>query len=661
MIITDGIRVEDALESLREDDGIPESALERIREKAQQILERSADPLHGQSQDDKNGLIYGLIQSGKTSVITVSAAMAVDNKYDCVLVLTSDNNELYDQTIARIKRALIGINVLGKRDSKNQESFNRQLKTSQFVIVCSKNAGTLGSLNEAFRKAKAKGLATLIIDDEGDQASLDTNVNRASAETSRINSEIGRLRKYFQISTYLAVTATPQALFLQEDTGKYRPDFTVVIEPGPGYVGGDTFFAPGSKYLVDDVPLEEFEELTTTHQTHPSGTVPKGLRRALFTFFVGATVQKIRKRGKLFAFLCHVSTSTNDHSFIADLIEKFKEDTFKTLQEGETSTSKKYKAVLSDLEEAYEELSSTDDDLPALTEVVERFIRYFGAAYVKEIHYSSQEEISLDGVYNLFVGGNKLSRGVTIENLLVTYYGRNPRRPNADTVLQHARMYGYRQKQLSVTRIYLPRRLSQHFRAIHESEKALREAVLRDETGEFIGIHLRLDHLGATRSNVVPKDNLRLYVAGVTYNPQYPLRAQKIQKETEQLDKALEKYEDAKSYTITIDQMISILKHCPADEENFPNALWNPDTISEALNQLKTLRGNKAYLVLHRDRNITKARRETQGAYSGGELELALKDYPTLFLQRQNTTGDKVAVWWPHVRVPETGRFMFSF
>jgi hypothetical protein len=115
-----------------------------------------------------------LIQSGKTSILTVSAAMAADNGFDCILVLTTDNDPLYEQTLDRVKAALRCLTILGKKDWEEPQRFSKQLQSKPFGIVCSKNGSMLKSLLLAFQKAKAKGLSVLIIDDEADQASLNT-------------------------------------------------------------------------------------------------------------------------------------------------------------------------------------------------------------------------------------------------------------------------------------------------------------------------------------------------------------------------------------------------------------------------------------------------------------------------------------------------------
>ena len=177
MIIRDGAHTTDALSVLGTEIKYPES-LRSITERAAQVLEQSVNPIGGVPDHPSDGLLYGLIQSGKTSIITVAAAMAADNGFQCILILTSDIDLLYDQTLERIRKALRGLTVLGKNDWKDALRFERHLKARAFVVVCSKNGSKLKSLLEAFKAAHAKGLSTLIIDDEADQASLNTYTSK---------------------------------------------------------------------------------------------------------------------------------------------------------------------------------------------------------------------------------------------------------------------------------------------------------------------------------------------------------------------------------------------------------------------------------------------------------------------------------------------------
>lgn len=654
-VITNGPHTTEILRILEKD--LKAGGIAAAAQRAERIIDLSVDPNGGPPSQDSDGLLYGLIQSGKTSIMTVAAAMAADNGFQCILVLTTDNDPLYEQTLDRVRAGLRGLSVLGKREWRDPVRFRSKLRTPPFAVVCSKNGSMLQSLLDAFRSAGAKNLSVLIIDDEADQASLNTFTSKGTGQVSRINNVITAFRNYFPVNTYLQVTATPQALFLQRPDHRYRPSFSILSEPGPGYVGGDAFFGSGRDNLLRLVDLTEVNQLRASNQPSPSGVLPSGLRRALYTFLVGAAARVLERPTDSFAFLCHVSMSTRDHSYIVGLIDSFKEECINAFQKPNSS---KYQSMMKGLRAAYDDLLRTAPNLPNFARIVEQVRFYINGANIRLVNASSSDEIALDGVFNLFVGGNKLGRGVTIKNLLVSYYGRNPRTPNADTVLQHARMYGYRERDIGVTRLFLPQRLADHFTSIHQMETTLRDLLEQFPDGCFEGIYVS----GAwqpTRRNVLDPNSLGYYVAGSSYNPRYPLRTAAVKKNTAWLNTELAPFKDSDGYKeVTVDRIVELLARCEIDPQHGAQ-VWNPESLRAALDMLKKMRGQRAYLVVRRGRDLRQARRETQGILAGGEEALAPRDAVTLFLYRQNATpkGEE-EVWWPQLRFPD-GNYVLAF
>jgi hypothetical protein len=656
VLITDGIHTQEVLNVLEKDLG--KSGTTVALQKASKILELAVNPVGGPPAEKSDGLLYGLIQSGKTSILTVSAAMAADNGFDCVLVLTTDNDPLYDQTLDRLKAALRCLTILGKKDWKDPVRFAKQLQSRPFGIVCSKNGSMLKSLLEAFQKAKAKGLSVLIIDDEADQASLNTFTAKQNGKVSTINQAITDFRNYFPVNTYLQVTATPQSLFLQRPGHRYRPSFTVLTEPGAGYVGGDAFFGAGSTNLLRDVDINEIALLKASNQPKPTGALPTGLKKALFSFFVAAAAKVIVRPADNFAFLCHVSMGTKDHEYTRLLLDDFKGETIGAFK---NKSSAKYTAMEKGIKEAYDDLSKTDHTLAPFGDILAKIERYIPGANIKLINAISNDEIKLDSVFNIFVGGNKLGRGVTIKNLLVSYYGRNPKTPRADTVLQHARMYGYRHGDLGVTRLFLPPRLADHFKSIHEMEKSLRDLVKKYQDGCFEGLYIS-GQWAPTRSNILDPNTIGYYVEGSSYNPRHPLRTVESKKATQWLDGQLSNVKDAPpSKTITVQRLLELIEKIEIDP-NYGAQLWDIKAIRTALDVLADKnKSEKAYLVVRRDRDLKAIRTERHGIIQSSEATLAPTDAPTLFMYRSNANTDGEAeVWWPQLRFPD-GNYVLAF
>lgn len=466
-----------------------------ISKTADEVAKKWVNPLSG-GKEAINGLIYGLVQSGKTGVLSVTGAIGADEGYTTIIILTSDIDPLYEQTLGRVREAFPGMDIIGKKEFKDADSFLQRIKGGTCAVVTSKNSGLLNTLIENFKGGRVRGLRCLIIDDEADQASLNTRERRADGTRSAINNRLVELRGFFEKNTYLQVTATPQALFLQTPDHDFRPTFTVLSHPGSDYVGGEEFFGDNSN-LVREFELNDIAVLSPGPQPTPILTIPKSLLRALDTFMIGATFKRTNEADQNCAFLCHVSTRTDDHKHIVDLMRKYKTDLT-------TGLKTKNHAVVTRLKAAYEDLVSTHEGLrdSKFEDLMKNIVFLSPGITIKLVNGSTDEDVAVKSPYNLFVGGNKLGRGVTIKNLLVSYYGRHPKKPQADTVLQHARMYGYRRKDIGLLRLFLPPELHIVFRAINKMERGLRDLIARRPSEEFRGVYLE-SGLSATRRNVL--------------------------------------------------------------------------------------------------------------------------------------------------------------
>lgn len=628
------------------------SEVDDIQRTAEEVAANWANPLSG-GQEQTNGLIYGLVQSGKTGVLTATGAIGADEGYKTLIILTSDIDPLYEQTYARAQEAFPGIDILGKKDIRQLESFVQRIKGGTCAIVVTKNGGHLRTLIENFKKGSLRGVSCLIIDDEADQASLNTRAQRDDGSRSAINELIEEIRAFFHKNTYLQVTATPQALFLQAEEHSFRPKFTVLSHPGADYVGGEDFFSDDST-LVREFPLSDIASLTPGPQPAPSQTIPASLLRALDAFMIAATYKRSSEPTQNCAFLCHVSTKTTDHNHIVGLLRKYKTDLTSSLKSKDQKT-------ISRLRDAYDDLASTHPPLKqasfdALIEAVEFFSP--GIA-VKLVNGQTDEDVAVRSPYNLFVGGNKLGRGVTIKNLLVSYYGRNPRTPQADTVLQHARMYGYRRKDIGLLRLFLPPQLHTVFKAINKMERSLRDLVSSRMAEEFRGIYVE-GNLQPTRKNVLVPGAVGVYTAGGTYNPAQVRRDIEDSRGLAEIDAILGDIPDGEFRELPIETIRRLIGlTCPDPEA--AELVWDGLAIAESIGQCATLRNQATgFVYVDRDRDLVGRRRETQGILTGGEARLVLDTKPTLFMLRTAEKEGRKAAWWPQVRFP-AGRYAFAF
>jgi hypothetical protein len=624
--------------------------VEDINRTAKEVVGKWVDPLSG-GKEETNGLIYGLIQSGKTGVLTVTGAMGADEGYRTVVILTTDNDPLYEQTLGRAQEAFPGIDIIGKKEFKDADSFLQRIKGGTCAIVTTKNSGLLKTLIENFTKGRVRGLTCLIIDDEADQASLNTRARRADGTRSTINDRIATLRGFFDKNTYLQVTATPQALFLQTPGHDFRPKFTVLSHPGADYVGGEDFFGDESK-LVREFDLNDISALAPGPQPSPTLEIPKSLLRALDTFMIGATFKRTKDADQNCAFLCHVSTRTDDHKHIVDLLRKYKTDLAAKLKA-------ENQAVIDRLKTAYDDLASTHEGVrdARFDKLVEAIGFFSPGITVKLVNGLTDEDVAVKSPYNLFVGGNKLGRGVTIKNLLVSYYGRNPKRPQADTVLQHARMYGYRRKDIGLLRLFLPPELHVVFKAINKMEQGLRDLIARKPTEEFRGVYVE-SGISPTRKNILAPGSIGVYSAGGSYNPAQVMRDESINKD--KIDKGVASIRNKEYLELPIEVIEELIALTLPDQRQ-SERVWNPIAVKESVVQFAKLHGHKSgYVYVDRGRGLKENRRETRGILEGGEGGRVPTDKVTLFLLRTAADGAKLPAWWPQIRFPD-GPYAFAF
>src|SRR5216684_6652773 len=116
-----------------------------IRETATEVVRKWVKPMGG-AKEETNGLIYGLVQSGKTGVLTVTGAMGADEGYRTIIILTSDNDALYEQTLGRAREAFPGIDIIGKKEFKDAGSLLQRIRSGTCAIVTTKNSGLLKTL-----------------------------------------------------------------------------------------------------------------------------------------------------------------------------------------------------------------------------------------------------------------------------------------------------------------------------------------------------------------------------------------------------------------------------------------------------------------------------------------------------------------------------------
>jgi len=636
--------------------------------------------------DGTTGLIYGKVQSGKTITTIATLAMLSANKFRCFIVLTSDNTWLGKQTATRFSTELNGGPVVYNWEEWRKDPNDCGKKVKDYIqdtgviLISTKNIRHLEALLEVLKTADAKNVPSVIFDDEADNASLNTNEAKQSKKgktnipDSSIFDVIGKIRKSIPNHIYLQITATPQSLLLQSLTHPCKPAFCILSKPGQGYMGGDLFFNESSNYYFN-FDVDELNILKGG-SINPGDTwsIPKGLRLALCCFFLGSMYKMLELDNfeDKYSCLVHICYKRISHANIENVIRNFIVQLDKSLRDKCSQTDKN--ESLKYFQEAYEELKKTALNMPDLDLLIEELKHKLRNAIPKVINADNpNKEPDYNPGMNILIGGNRLGRGVTIDGLMVTYYGRDAKQKMMDTVHQHARMFGYREKLKNVTRFFVPRHIFNDFCAIHESDEGMREVIGDNPNALSLQPVWVGKALKPTRANVLNPSEISSFTPGISTHPRDPMwKKLEIKTHTEALDKMLEDFiEKDTYYEIDIDFMIILLTHTPS--HTFSGSVWEDNRIRQTLQTMKKEGISKGRLNVRRGKNnqglslVRKDSWEKDNFFTSEYVKKAKSNYPevpTLILGYEK--GEKEKRWddqplyLPTLVFPKN-RFIFMF
>ena len=336
-----------------------------------------------------------------------------------------------------------------------------------------------------------RGNPLFIVDDEADAASLNTLVNRD--RQSSINKYLDSIKNGASSSLYLQVTGTPQALLLQTMASGWHPYFTYYFQPGGAYLGGDFFFPKEKPECIQ--LLEELEDPTRS-------VVIRHLVSAAQTFVSG---------GKVCNCLFHPSVRQAVHA----KFEKEVKDTLRWCAEHvdddfEEAVKKEYEHIHPQKagKVSYEKLIAQVKEL-VLNDSI-KVIVMNGKSDVDSSEYETG--------CNFVIGGNTLGRGVTFPCLQTIYYTRTSKKPQADTMWQHSRMFGY-DRDPGLMKVFIDENLYKLFSDINATNNSI---VAQVERGiEDIKIYYP-EGLNPTRKNVLDNNHVEMISGGTNYYPSYP-------------------------------------------------------------------------------------------------------------------------------------------
>lgn len=507
-----------------------------VLQEAQRILGRCLPPTKPGTPE--TGLVVGYVQSGKTLSFETVIALARDNGYGVVIVLAGTKNNLRDQSEERLKKDF-GIEDGGdhwyhwsnpttsvKSQIENRLTAWKKKPTKKaLLITVLKHGGHLEKLATVLKSVDLSTVPCLIIDDESDQASLNTKAARIKAglaaitDVSTTYKSILTLRAVLPHHSYLQYTATPQANLLLAQTDFLNPNFAELVTPGSAYTGGKAFFLDNPN-LIADIPPRQ-----VPGPNNIVSSPPKTLLDALRFFLLVAAHHSLTRGKGLKAkdrnrsMMVHPAIATTSHKVYKAWIDKALK-TLKSMVERQFTSAPVTATLLFKAE--YESLAKTFPKICPLQELVAAMVdEVFDDLNVVEVNGTKDAEKKVNWKatkYWILVGGAKLDRGYTVEGLCTTYMPRPlGTSPAADTLQQRARFFGYKASYLGLCRVFVQGTVKTAFTDYIEHEEFVRDALTANRgqplarwRRDFILTEL----LKPTRANVIGLGIRRIPVNG---------------------------------------------------------------------------------------------------------------------------------------------------
>lgn len=558
------------------------------------------------------GLLFGNIQSGKTGQMFGVMCKAADLGFPVFILLTTDNIVLQQQTLERVKEDLDGFCICGENDSG---LFIENSLVQPTIVVLKKNARMLRLWANVFNSTGfMKGNPLFIVDDEADAASLNTLINRNGQ--SSINRYLNSIKNGATSSLYLQVTGTPQAILLQTLASGWHPYFTYYFNPGDGYLGGDLFF-----------PASGIPECINFLET-----ITRPIRSVVIRH-LAVSAQILASGGKVSNCLLHPSVRQAVH-------QRFADDIIKELNWCVEHINDEFIAELQTHFDSFTPKKSEKHPFEVIYKTAKGLIENKGIKSLVMNGKTDVESSEYATGCNFIIGGNTLGRGVTFPNLQTIYYTRTSKKPQADTMWQHSRMFGY-DRDPGMMKIFIDEHLYKLFADINATNNAI---IAQAEQGfDDIKIYYPIG-LNPTRRNILDNEHVEILFGGTNYYPFYP-----DNDTIEDISKLLEPFsEEEPYYQVNLRFIKKILSHIVASPDFKLDAFLS--VIDTILSEQPTGQG---ILIVRRERNVAQG---TGALLSPNDWQLGGTFLNKIVLTIYQVTGTKgwggKALWVPNIKLP---------
>ena len=489
------------------------------------------------------GMVVGNVQSGKTATYTALIAKAADAGYQFFIVLSGMLNALRLQTQMRLSKEILGNNSLSGIEmppGMKWHPLTRDLLDGDWstpggmgidllqsgqtpsLAVIKKNVSVMSNMNDWLEDMHLRhhqvidNLPVMVIDDESDEASIDTS---GGPDPSSTNRELRRLLDVFSKRVYIGFTATPYAnCFIPDDKmhrdwreDLYPKDFIFPLSASEAYTGSERFFGMDSVWegdptdaadsgLCQKIPQDEVRLLVPRSGEH--GTfkpeLTEHLREAVLSYYLAGAARRLRGQGsKACTMLVHLSRYRAQHALQQAIISRLHEEIYGALVLGNGR-----EALLRELETLWE-----SKFLPTITALnrtgAHRFSKmlihlrpFVEETSIRVVNQDSEDQVDFvrePSIKAIVIGGQSLGRGLTLEGLTTTIFLRPP--GNQSTAMQMQRWCGYRGEFFDLMKIYTTDAIATNFREFLAIEQEMRGELRKYERDHLspseVGIRLR--------------------------------------------------------------------------------------------------------------------------------------------------------------------------
>lgn len=527
---------------LQDEKGFAPDTISKLDRLTDRVLDGLFDPT-ANIKIDKRGMVVGQVQSGKTSNYTGLICKAVDAGFKLIIVLTGIHENLRSQTQLRLDEGFLGFDTRNTRafdtsvvkigvgnfgsdncvahsitSSEHKADFNANKFNSlginfetndPILIVTKKHFGILENLERWLSlHTNSDGLihskSALIIDDEADNASI--NTNKPDRDPTTINRRVRGVLSCFRKSSYVGYTATPFAnIFIPlEEDNLFPRDFIVNIPPPSNYIGPEKVF--GFSLSEDGEEPDNVLPIINRIEDHTNfvpdrhkkddqlpSQLPDSLKLAIRCFVLTCAVRRLRGQTNVHnSMLVHVSRFQRWQDHITELVQNQFDYYRRGIDQNDNDIIELFRSTFEEDQLGYRSYPTVSDQIlqsslgdvdsnikvHSWNDVLTHLYDAASPIKVRAIHGGSGESLDYydnenNGLSVIAVGGNKLSRGLTLEGLTVSYYLRSSRM--YDTLMQMGRWFGYRPGYVDLCRLFTSRELNEWFCHITHASEELRE------------------------------------------------------------------------------------------------------------------------------------------------------------------------------------------